>query len=166
MKLLIAVAVAGLVAAPQAHADEFHPTSLTTEICNRLASQNLSEATHDVARLWVLDLVTEVIPAAFEAVHNQCPEWTGKLPEQKHTKPPRMVPTDPVPGPIQPRSTQPKEPDYYGDEPFGPHVVSRLEPQGPQEDEPGWDCRTQGNRICGPDNSTGVPAGDYNEEYT
>ena len=29
------------------------------------------------------------------------------------------------------------------------------------EDDPRWDCRTMGNRICGPTNSQGVPAGGY-----
>lgn len=32
---------------------------------------------------------------------------------------------------------------------------------GPAEDEPGFDCRIQGNRICGPTNDQGVPAGRY-----
>ncbi len=30
------------------------------------------------------------------------------------------------------------------------------------EDSPGWDCRIHGNRICGPTNNQGVPAGNYN----
>jgi hypothetical protein len=30
------------------------------------------------------------------------------------------------------------------------------------EDSPGWDCRIHGNRICGPTNDQGVPAGNYN----
>lgn len=29
------------------------------------------------------------------------------------------------------------------------------------EDEPGWDCVDSGNRICGPGNPRGVPAGLY-----
>ena len=29
------------------------------------------------------------------------------------------------------------------------------------EDDPRWDCRVMGNRICGPTNVQGVPAGDY-----
>lgn len=32
---------------------------------------------------------------------------------------------------------------------------------GPLEDEPGWSCVDQGNHICGPDNSNGVPPGCY-----
>lgn len=32
-----------------------------------------------------------------------------------------------------------------------------------QEDEPGWSCAEMGNRICGPNNSEGVPAGDYSQ---
>jgi hypothetical protein len=32
-----------------------------------------------------------------------------------------------------------------------------------EEDESGWDCPTMGNRICGPGNSNGVPAGQYDE---
>ena len=31
------------------------------------------------------------------------------------------------------------------------------------EDSVGWDCRTDGNRICGPDNSNALPAGCYND---
>lgn len=30
-----------------------------------------------------------------------------------------------------------------------------------EEDDPRWDCRTMGNRVCGPDNAQDVPAGDY-----
>jgi hypothetical protein len=41
-----------------------------------------------------------------------------------------------------------------------------LTPKHPQEDEPGWDCRTMGNHICGPGNDQDVPPGDYTEEYT
>ena len=35
---------------------------------------------------------------------------------------------------------------------------------GPMEDEPGWDCRTDGNRICGPEYEadTGEYIGGYN----
>lgn len=29
------------------------------------------------------------------------------------------------------------------------------------EDESGWDCRTMGNRLCGPENAQGVLPGDY-----
>ena len=32
-----------------------------------------------------------------------------------------------------------------------------------QEDEHGWSCAEMGNRICGPNNSEGVPAGDYSQ---
>ena len=32
-----------------------------------------------------------------------------------------------------------------------------------QEDDPGWDCRTMGDRICGPTNSNLVAAGCYND---
>ena len=31
------------------------------------------------------------------------------------------------------------------------------------EDESGWSCVGMGNRICGPGNSNGVPAGRYDE---
>lgn len=30
-----------------------------------------------------------------------------------------------------------------------------------QEDDPGWDCRSMGDRVCGPTNVQGVPAGLY-----
>jgi hypothetical protein len=32
-----------------------------------------------------------------------------------------------------------------------------------QEDEHGWSCAEMGYRICGPNNSEGVPAGDYSQ---
>jgi len=32
-----------------------------------------------------------------------------------------------------------------------------------EEDDPGWDCRTDGNLLCGPGNDQGVPAGYYGE---
>ena len=31
------------------------------------------------------------------------------------------------------------------------------------EDEPGWSCVDDGNHICGPGNSNGVPAGRYDD---
>jgi hypothetical protein len=31
----------------------------------------------------------------------------------------------------------------------------------PQEDDPGFSCVTDGNRICGPGNANGVPPGCY-----
>lgn len=31
------------------------------------------------------------------------------------------------------------------------------------EDSPAWDCRTDGNRICGVANDQGVPAGCYSD---
>lgn len=34
---------------------------------------------------------------------------------------------------------------------------------GPQEDEPGWSCVDDGNRICGPGNTNGAPAGCYDD---
>lgn len=33
----------------------------------------------------------------------------------------------------------------------------------PLEDEPGYSCVDQGNRVCGPNNSNGVPAGCYDD---
>lgn len=32
-----------------------------------------------------------------------------------------------------------------------------------EEDSPNWDCRTQGNRVCGPDNTQGVAAACYSD---
>lgn len=29
------------------------------------------------------------------------------------------------------------------------------------EDEACWDCASMGNEVCGPDNSQGIPAGNY-----
>ncbi|AXH46823.1 hypothetical protein SEA_ACOLYTE_80 [Mycobacterium phage Acolyte] len=34
---------------------------------------------------------------------------------------------------------------------------------GPLEDEPGWSCVDDGNRICGPGNDEGKPAGCYDD---
>lgn len=34
----------------------------------------------------------------------------------------------------------------------------------PDEDSSSWDCRTDGNRICGPGNDTGVAAGCYGRD--
>lgn len=31
------------------------------------------------------------------------------------------------------------------------------------EDDPAWSCIENGNRICGPGNTNGVPAGCYND---
>lgn len=31
-----------------------------------------------------------------------------------------------------------------------PSVVHSVSASEPEEDEPGWDCATMGNRICGP----------------
>jgi hypothetical protein len=31
------------------------------------------------------------------------------------------------------------------------------------EDDPRWDCRTMGNRVCGPGNVQGAPVGIYDE---
>lgn len=33
----------------------------------------------------------------------------------------------------------------------------------PQEDDPGWSCVDDGNRICGPNNPQGAPAACYDE---
>ncbi|WP_457095117.1 hypothetical protein [Mycobacteroides abscessus] len=34
--------------------------------------------------------------------------------------------------------------------PATPSVVHSVPASEPEEDEPGWDCATMGNRICGP----------------
>lgn len=39
-------------------------------------------------------------------------------------------------------------------------VTTGLEPA---EDDPAFDCRIHGNRICGPGNSQGVPPGQYRD---
>lgn len=41
-----------------------------------------------------------------------------------------------------------------------------LSPSGsaqPNEDEAGWSCVDDGNRVCGPDNAEGKPAGCYDD---
>ncbi|MBN7317872.1 hypothetical protein [Mycobacteroides abscessus] len=35
--------------------------------------------------------------------------------------------------------------------PATPSVVHSVPASEPEEDEPGWDCATMGNRICGPE---------------
>lgn len=42
-------------------------------------------------------------------------------------------------------------------------MASHANAEGPQEDEPGWSCVDDGNRVCGPGNSNGVPAGCYDD---
>ena len=50
-------------------------------------------------------------------------------------------------------------------------VIAMSHPQAPvdttttviEEDSPAWDCRVDGNRICGPDNAQGVTPGDYSD---
>lgn len=65
---------------------------------------------------------------------------------------------------ITPRTPNGLTPKHQpGDDAVVPELVSRHQPQ---EDEPGWDCRTMGNRICGPGNDQGVEPGDYSEETT
>ncbi len=41
--------------------------------------------------------------------------------------------------------------------------VAAIAIAGPAEDEPGWDCRTQGNHICGPANTDGITPGLYRD---
>ena len=36
--------------------------------------------------------------------------------------------------------------------------------QPTQEDQPGWSCSTQGNRMCGPGNESGLVAGCYDDD--
>lgn len=48
--------------------------------------------------------------------------------------------------------------------PIGPAIIAQAQaaPAGQtQEDDPGWDCRTMGDRRCGPTNVQGVAAGCY-----
>lgn len=35
--------------------------------------------------------------------------------------------------------------------PATPSVMHSVPASEPEEDEPGWDCATMGNRICGPE---------------
>jgi hypothetical protein len=46
-------------------------------------------------------------------------------------------------------------------------AISHADPAQPapviSEDDPGWNCTRDGNRICGPDNADGVDPGCYNE---
>lgn len=48
--------------------------------------------------------------------------------------------------------------------PIGPAIIATAQAApAAQEDDPGWDCRTMGNRTCGPTNTQGVPAGLYRD---
>lgn len=63
---------------------------------------------------------------------------------------------------IQPVSLhpQPRECASTGD-----HVEqSSFVPRGIEEDDPRWDCRIDGNRICGPANANAVMAGCYDDQ--
>lgn len=44
-------------------------------------------------------------------------------------------------------------------------TVAVADPSGPPEDSPAFDCRHDGNRVCGPGNDQGVPAGDYSQRW-
>jgi hypothetical protein len=55
---------------------------------------------------------------------------------------------------------------------FAAALIALAHPQAPvdtttvvtiEEDSPQWDCRVDGNRVCGEGNSQGVPAGDYGQ---
>ena len=48
---------------------------------------------------------------------------------------------------------------------LGAVAFSPEEPEyaGMEEDDPGWSCVRDGNRICGPGNTEGVPAGCYDD---
>lgn len=47
--------------------------------------------------------------------------------------------------------------------PLGPTIISAQAAPVVQEDDPGWDCRLDGNRICGPTNTQAIAAGCYND---
>jgi hypothetical protein len=36
-------------------------------------------------------------------------------------------------------------------------------PVAVEEDDPGWSCVDDGNKVCGPDNDEGQPAGRYDD---
>lgn len=42
-------------------------------------------------------------------------------------------------------------------------VLIALSHHAVQEDSPAWSCVDDGNRICGPGNSNGAPAGCYDD---
>lgn len=43
----------------------------------------------------------------------------------------------------------------------GPAIAIANASPALQEDDPGWDCRTMGDLVCGPTNDQGVTAGLY-----
>lgn len=48
--------------------------------------------------------------------------------------------------------------------PVGPAIIASAEAQpAVTEDDPGWDCRTNGDFVCGPTNAQGVAAGLYRD---
>lgn len=46
--------------------------------------------------------------------------------------------------------------------PIGPALIAQAQ-AAPMEDEPGWSCVDNGNRICGPNNAEGKPAACYDD---
>lgn len=44
----------------------------------------------------------------------------------------------------------------------GPAIIAQAQ-AAPMEDEPGWSCVDDGNRICGPGNPEGKPAACYDD---
>ena len=44
-----------------------------------------------------------------------------------------------------------------------PHGIAHADDTAIYEDSPGWSCVDNGNKVCGPGNKQGVPAGRYDE---
>ena len=42
-------------------------------------------------------------------------------------------------------------------------VIGKVVAVAAEEDQPGWSCVDDGNKVCGPGNPEGVPAGRYDE---
>lgn len=52
---------------------------------------------------------------------------------------------------------------WHGFNPPTPQTTHAAQSVKVEEDSPAFDCTTMGNRICGPGNSNGVPAGIYDQ---
>ncbi|GAS98822.1 uncharacterized protein RMCC_5787 [Mycolicibacterium canariasense] len=47
--------------------------------------------------------------------------------------------------------------------PIGPAIITAHAAPTIQEDDPDWDCRVDGDRVCGPTNTQGVATGLYRD---
>ena len=63
----------------------------------------------------------------------------------------------------QPEATAIVTPADSGADAYVARMTELVTGDEPTEDDPAFDCRIHGNRICGPGNSQGVPPGQYRD---